>query len=74
MSQRRHSTIILFGESFQTFTPMQAFQQSAHAVINSSELFLLKQLIEKAVADNTLFLSSYREGQRRAYAGATEEQ
>jgi len=74
MSQRRHSTIVLFGDSFQTFTPMQAFQQSAHAVINSSELFLLKQLIEKAVADNTLFLSSYREAQRRAYAGATEEQ
>ena len=74
MSQRRHSTIILFGESFQTFTPMQAFQQSAHAVINSSELFLLKQLIEKAVADNTLFLNSFREAQRRAYAGATEEQ
>jgi hypothetical protein len=68
MTQRRHATIILFGESFQTFTPMQAFQQSVHAVINSSELFLLKQLIEKAVADNTLFLSSYREAQRRAYA------
>jgi hypothetical protein len=72
MSQRRHSTIILFGESFQTFTPMQAFQQSVHAVINSSELFLLKQLIEKAVADNTLFLTSFREAQRRAYADAAE--
>src|SRR6266853_252817 len=67
MTQRRHATIILFGESFQTFTPMQAFQQSVHAVINSSELFLLKQLIEKAVADNNLFLNSYREAQTRAY-------
>src|SRR6266478_5579984 len=67
MSQRRHSTIILFGDSFQTFTPLQAFQQSVHAVINSSELFLLKQLIEKAVADNNLFLNSYREAQTRAY-------
>jgi tRNA U38,U39,U40 pseudouridine synthase TruA len=63
MSQRRHATIILFGTSFQTFTPMQAFQQSVHAVINASELFLLKQLIEKAVADNTFFLHSYREAQ-----------
>ncbi len=53
MNQRRHATVILFGDSFQTFTPLQAFQQSVHAVINSSELFLLKQLIEKAVADNT---------------------
>ncbi len=68
MGQRRHATIILFGASFQTFTPMQAFQQSVHAVINPSELFLLKQLIEKAVADNTLFLHSFYEAQTRAYA------
>ena len=68
MGQRRHATVILFGESFQTFTPMQAFHQSVHAVINSSELFLLKQLIEKAIADNTLFLNSFREAQTRAYA------
>ena len=73
MNQRRHATVILFGDSFQTFTPMQAFQQSVHAVINSSELFLLKQLIEKAIADNTLFLTSYREAQNRALAGATKE-
>jgi len=70
MNQRRHATVILLGDSFQTFTPMQAFQQSVHAVINSSELFLLKQLIEKAVADNTLFLTSYREAQVRAHSGA----
>src|ERR1041384_6943220 len=59
MNHRRHATVILFGNSFQTFTPMQAFQQSVHAVINSSELFLLKQLIENAVADTILFLHSY---------------
>jgi hypothetical protein len=68
MNQRRHATFILFGDSFQTFTPMQAFQQSVHAVINSSELFLFKQLIEKAIADNTLFLHSYREAQARLFA------
>lgn len=67
MGQRRHSTVILFGESFQTFTPMQAFQQSVHAVINTSELFLLKQLIEKCVAENNQFLHSYREAQTRMY-------
>ena len=70
MAQRRHATVILFGDSFQTFTPMQAFQQSVHAVINSSELFLIKQLIEKAVADNALFQHSYREAQNRAFASA----
>jgi hypothetical protein len=55
MNQRRHATFILFGDSFQTFTPMQAFQQSVHAVINSSELFLFK-------------LHSYREAQARLFA------
>src|SRR2546421_5049487 len=74
MAQRRHATVILFGDSFQTFTPMQAFQQSVHAVINSSELFLLKQLIEKAVADNGLFVHSYREAQNRLYTGAAKEE
>lgn len=68
MAQRRHATIILFGNSFQTFTPMEAFRQSVHAVINSSELFLLSQLIEKAVADNNLFLHGFREAQVRSYA------
>lgn len=72
-AQRRHSTVILLGNSFQTFTPMQAFQQSVHAVINTSELFLLPQLIEKAVADNNLFLHNFREANARAFAGAEKE-
>jgi hypothetical protein len=67
MSQRRHSTVILIGDNFQTFTPMQAFQQSVHAVINSSELFLLKQLIEKTIADNEVFLQTYSETQTRVH-------
>jgi|ERR1051325_6477268 hypothetical protein len=73
MGQRRHATVIIFGNSFQTFTPMQAFQQSVHAVINSSELFLLKPLVEKAVADNTLFLHSYHEAQTRVFATVKDE-
>jgi hypothetical protein len=67
VNQRRRSTIILLGDSFQTFTPMEAFKHSVHAVINSSEMFLLKQLVEKAVADNDLFLHSFREVQTRVY-------
>src|SRR6516164_11365542 len=70
MAQRRHATVILFGDSFQTFTPMQAFQQSVHAVVNSSELFLLKQLVEKAVAENSIFLHSYQDAQVRAHSAA----
>jgi hypothetical protein len=70
MGQRRHCTVILLGDSFQTFTPMQAFQHSVHAVISSSEIFLLKQLVEKTVADNDLFLHAYREAQHRMTSGA----
>ena len=61
--QRRHATVVLLGENFATFDPMQAFQQSVHAVINISELTLFQQLVEKAVADNHLFLQSFREVQ-----------
>lgn len=67
VNQRRHSTIILLGDSFQTFMPMEAFRHSVHAVINSAEMFLLKQLVEKAVADNVLFYHSFREIQNRLY-------
>ena len=63
MNDRRHATVVLMGNSFQTFAPMEAFQHSVHAVINASELFMLKQLIEKAVAENTVFLQCYREVQ-----------
>ncbi len=70
MSQRRHATVLLLGYSFQTFTPMQAFKQSVTAVINSSEIFLLRQLIEKAVADNDFFLQSFREAQANVYREA----
>jgi hypothetical protein len=65
--QRRHTTIMLVGESFQTFVPMEAFKHSVHAVINSSELFLLKQLVEKAVSDNENFLRSFRDVQNRLF-------
>jgi hypothetical protein len=65
MNLRRHATVILLGNSFQTFAPMEAFQQSVHAVINSSEMFMLRQLIEKVAAENELFLQSYRDVQGR---------
>ncbi len=67
VNRRRHATIILLGNSFQTFTPMEAFKHGVHAVINSSEIYILKQLIEKAVTDNALFLHSFREVQNRLY-------
>jgi len=70
VNQRRHATIILLGDTFQTFTPMEAFKHSVHAVINTSEMFLLKQLVEKSVADTELFLHSFREVQNRVHTTA----
>ena len=72
MPQRRHTIFILLGSSFSTLSAMQAFQQSVHAVVNTSELFLLKQLIEKAIADNTLFLKGYRDAQARVFADSAK--
>jgi PleD family two-component response regulator len=60
---RRHATIILLGESFTTFDAMQAFRNSVHAVVNVSEIAVLKHLVARAVEDNDLFLHNYREVQ-----------
>ena len=72
LTQRRHATVLLVGNAFQTFAPMEAFKQSVHAVINSSELFLMKQLVEKAVADNDVFLHNFREVQNRVFTSGTK--
>ena len=65
MILRRHAVTILFGFSMATFNPLQAFQQGVHAVVNPSEMFLLIQLIQKAVADDELFLHTFRDAQKR---------
>lgn len=70
MTLRRHATIILLGDSFQTMNALQAFQQSVHAVVNRAELSLVGQVIQKVVADNTLFLNVYHSTQRRLAEGA----
>ena len=65
MNLRRHTVVLLVGSSYATFNPLQAFQQCVHAVVNPSELFLLTQLIQKAIADNEFFLHTFRAGQLR---------
>ena len=65
MNMRRHAVLVLFGFSFSTFNPLQAFQYGVHAVINPSEMFLLIQLIQKAVGDNDLFMHTFREALKR---------
>jgi CheY-like chemotaxis protein len=63
VNQRRQAVIILLGDGFKTYDPMQAFQKSVHAVINATEISMLKQITEKTLADNDLFLHNYRDVQ-----------
>lgn len=65
MHMRRHAVFVLFGFSMATFNPLQAFQYGVHAVVNPSEMFLLIQLVQKAVADNDLFLHAFRDAHQR---------
>ena len=65
MINRRHTVLLLIGPSFATFNPIQAFQHGAHAVLNPNEIFLAQQLLEKAVADNDIFMHTFRDGLRR---------
>jgi hypothetical protein len=67
MSQRRHATIFLVGPSMETLNTMQAFTQSVHCVINYSELPMLSDLVKKAVGENEMFLTTYRDVQRHVY-------
>lgn len=69
MNQRRHATTFLTGESFQTLDPMQAFRKSVHAVVKRSDLSQLSQVLQKVIADNTLFYGVFRDAQLRMAEG-----
>ncbi len=61
MEQRRHCSIILLGDSVQTFNVLEAYQRSVHAVVNRSETFLLSQLVQKVVEDREYFWKTFDE-------------
>jgi hypothetical protein len=67
MSLRRHAVIFLVGPGVETLNTMQAFAQSVQCVINYSELPILTELVQKTVAENEMFLTTYRDIQRRVY-------
>jgi hypothetical protein len=66
MNRRRDATIFLLGESLETLNALQAFSLSVHCVINYNEFHMLAELLHKTVAENDLFLTTYREAQRRS--------
>jgi len=67
MGLRRHTVVFLVGPSVETLNTMQAFALSVHCVINYSELSILPELVQKTVAENDMFLTTYRDIQRRVY-------
>lgn len=67
MPQRRDVVFFLIGETLESLNTMQAFSQSVHCVVNFSELLMLPEVVQKTVAENDMFLNTYREVQRRIY-------
>jgi hypothetical protein len=67
MNQRRYATFFLIGQTFESLNTLQAFSQSVHCVLNLAELPMLKDVAQKIIAENDLFLSTFREVQRRVY-------
>jgi len=70
MAQRRYATFFLLGGSFETLNTLQAFSQSVHCVVNYTEIPMIGQLIQKTIAENNLFLNTFREVQHRVYQKA----
>lgn len=69
MMQRRHSVVILIGETFDTMSSLQAFQQSVHAVVHPKDLDSLSSVIRETVSEANSLLSAYRETQTRIAQG-----
>lgn len=69
MSLRRHSTVLLFSDTLETLNPMQAFQNSVHAVVNRVDLDKLLLVVQQVVNDNLTFLNVYRDVQSRIAQG-----
>jgi hypothetical protein len=67
MAQRRYAVFFLIGESFESLNTLQAFAQSVHCVLNFAELPMLQEVVQKTIGENDLFLSTFREVQRRVY-------
>jgi len=67
MAQRRHAVFFLLGAAFETLNTLQAFSQSVHCVVNYTEIPVIGQLIQKTVAENNLFLNTFRDIQHRVH-------
>ncbi|MGV3774766.1 MAG: hypothetical protein ACO1QB_17850 [Verrucomicrobiales bacterium] len=69
MPRRRHATIILFGNRFETLHAMEAYQNSVHAVVNWKDIDKLKPIVQQVVTENSIFLSVFKDVQSRLAQG-----
>lgn len=69
MAQRRHATVLLIGDSYESMDSMQAFQNSVHAVVNRADTDKLPLIIQQVMNDNNLFLHVFRDVQSRIAQG-----
>ena len=69
MIRRRHVTIILFGDFFETLNAMQAFGQSAHGVINRGDIDKLKIVLQQTISESAMFLNVFKDVQGRIDQG-----
>jgi hypothetical protein len=69
MNLRRHAVIALLGDGYETMNALQAFQQSVHVVIHRADLPGLGRILLKTIADNDLFLGTFRDIQNRLATG-----
>jgi hypothetical protein len=60
MVQRRNIFVCLLGESFRTLDAIQAFAQSAHVVVNPSDLPHLTAILKKSLAEYERTYRIYR--------------
>lgn len=69
MNQRRHATIFLLGDLFESMNPMQAFQQSVHAVVNRGDMDKFNLIALQIIGETSAFLNVYRDVQGRLAEG-----
>ena len=70
MQDRRGTTIIILGNSFETLNPRLAYQQSVHAVLNPDDLESLGPVVQQAVTNNGLFNEIFFAAEQRLMNGS----
>ena len=69
MQLRGHAVVVLLGDGYETMNTFQAYQQSVHVVVHRGDLPGLGRILLKSVAENDLFLSTYRDIPNRLAIG-----